>query len=522
MRRAPVIAVLVVLALIAGGGAYGLKLRSDHAKEAKARDRRAALAAATGWLQDWQDRAYADVDLLTSARDAPGDALKRTDQRLQITRKVLTPGVLSVDGTQVPYTASASLTGLGAFTWSSRVKVIKERGDWKVAFDATTVHPALATGLRLDRKSQPAARAAITDRKGRDIRTASADLAGNVLGVPATTGHPASGLERVLADQLAGRDAGSVVVVDAGTGQVVTVLKKYPGVAPTPVRTSLDLDVQRAAESALAGLGPASALVAIDSATGQVRAAASRPVSGKPVAFTSYAPGSVFKVVTATALLENGLKPSAVVDCPPTYRGTGNASSVVPGPSTFARAFQQSCNTAFLKLAEGLPDGALARAAAQYGFGKDLLPIKTDPGSFPTGGGSADATAAIGQGRVEASPLLMADVLAAVESGSFRTPTLLPETSPGTALPAAVLPTLRTLLRSVVTGGSGRAANVPGAPVYGKTGSAEFGTRTPKQTHAWFAGYRSGLAFCVYVDVGASGGATAAPVAARFLRAVGS
>lgn len=518
MRRGPVIALVVALALLAGGGALGLKVRSDRADRAAAKDRRDALAAAAGWLQAWQDGKYAVVDQLTDA-DRPGGALARTDERLKATRKVFTPGLLSPAGDEVPYTAATTLTGLGAFTWSSRVRVAKVGGRWLVRFDAPTVHPGLANGLRLDRRSRAAPRAAITDRKGRVIRTASADLAGNVLGVAGTASRAASGLERVLGDKLAGKDAGAVVIANAGTGEVVQDLKTYAGVAPTPLRTTLDLDIQRAAESALAGLGSAAALVAIDSATGQVRAAASRPVSGKPVAFTSYAPGSVFKVVTATALLENGLQPSSVVDCPDTYRGTGNASSVVPGPSTFARAFQQSCNTAFLKAAEGLPEGALARTAQAYGFGQVLLPIKTDPGSFPTGGGPADATAAIGQGRVEASPLLIADVLASVESGRFRTPTLLPQTSPGTALPSSVLPALRTMLRSVVTGGSGQAANVSGAPVYGKTGSAEFGT--PTQIHAWFAGYRSGLAFCVYVDVGASGGATAAPVAARFLQTIG-
>lgn len=59
---------------------------------------------------------------------------------------------------------------------------------------------------------------------------------------------------------------------------------------------------------------------------------------------------------------------------------------------------------------------------------------------------------------------------------------------------------------------------VPGAPVAGKTGTAEFGTRVPPQTHAWFAGYSGDLAFAVLVEDGGFGGATAAPVAADLLR----
>ena len=81
-------------------------------------------------------------------------------------------------------------------------------------------------------------------------------------------------------------------------------------------------------------------------------------------------------------------------------------------------------------------------------------------------------------------------------------------------------PTLRELMRLVVTSGTGTAANVAGAPVFGKTGTAEFGTRQPPQTHAWFVGFRSDLAFAVLVEGGGFGGEVAAPLAARFLQSL--
>ena len=81
-------------------------------------------------------------------------------------------------------------------------------------------------------------------------------------------------------------------------------------------------------------------------------------------------------------------------------------------------------------------------------------------------------------------------------------------------------PTLREFMRLVVTSGTGTAANVAGEPVYGKTGTAEFGTRQPPQTHAWFVGFRGDLAFAVLVEGGGFGGEVAAPLAARFLRAL--
>ena len=76
-------------------------------------------------------------------------------------------------------------------------------------------------------------------------------------------------------------------------------------------------------------------------------------------------------------------------------------------------------------------------------------------------------------------------------------------------------------MRGVVTGGTGTAANVPGAPVFGKTGTAEFGTAQPPQTHAWFVGYRGDLAVAVLVEGGGVGGRVAAPIAATFLRSAG-
>jgi cell division protein FtsI/penicillin-binding protein 2 len=79
---------------------------------------------------------------------------------------------------------------------------------------------------------------------------------------------------------------------------------------------------------------------------------------------------------------------------------------------------------------------------------------------------------------------------------------------------------LRGLMRAVVISGTGTRAAAPGGPVYGKTGTAEYGDGDPLPTHAWFVGWQGSLAFAVFVEDGASGGSVAAPVAARFLRAL--
>jgi cell division protein FtsI/penicillin-binding protein 2 len=133
---------------------------------------------------------------------------------------------------------------------------------------------------------------------------------------------------------------------------------------------------------------------------------------------------------------------------------------------------------------------------------------------------------AIGQGRVLASPLQMAAVAATVDSGSYRAPRLVVGAADDTAvpkpLPQPVLDGLRAMMAAVVTSGTGTSANVTGGgQVYGKTGTAEFGNANPPMTHAWFIGFRGDIAFAIVVEGGGVGGTVAAPIAAKFLRALG-
>ncbi|MFI0487334.1 penicillin-binding transpeptidase domain-containing protein [Actinomadura sp. 9N215] len=196
------------------------------------------------------------------------------------------------------------------------------------------------------------------------------------------------------------------------------------------------------------------------------------------------------------------------------------------GRTTLRGAFAASCNTTFARLAvEGLGAEKLAASARGFGFGARLTPgVDAADGSFPDPESGAElAEAAIGQGRVQASPLLMASVAAAAADGSWRSPRLLapkliregggatpePRPVPGTSA-------LRTMMRAVVTGGTAAGAGLPGGTA-GKTGTAEFGGG---QSHAWFIGHRDGVAFSVFVEAGGSGSKVAAPLAARFLKAL--
>jgi cell division protein FtsI/penicillin-binding protein 2 len=351
------------------------------------------------------------------------------------------------------------------------------------------------------------------------------------LGAPYQAGDQVgiTGLEAEYETRLAGRPTGDVEIVDGGN--VVRTVAHVGGAAPQPVQVTLDAAVQRAATAALSAVAAPAALVAVDATTGDVRAVVSTPMSQQfnRALDGEYPPGSTFKVVTTAALLANGRTLATPASCPPHLTVGGrvfsNFEGEAPGAITLSRAFAISCNTAFIGLAAQLPPGAEATAAGWFGF--NVRATVGAGGSYPAPSDGAEAAAqAIGQGRVTASPLQMAEVAATADVGQWHAPRLLvvPSTpAPTGPLPAplgpAVVTTLRSLMRLVVTSGTGTAANVTGQVVFGKTGTAEFGGGTPPRTHAWFIGFRGNLAFAVIVEGGGVGGAVAAPLAAKFLAA---
>ncbi|HET6909564.1 MAG TPA: penicillin-binding transpeptidase domain-containing protein [Mycobacteriales bacterium] len=358
-----------------------------------------------------------------------------------------------------------------------------------------------------------------------DVLKASggAYVAGDVLGL--------SGLQEVFQRRLAGTATTSVVVVDA-TGATVSTLKRFSGGAGRPVQTTLDIKTQEAAEAALAHEAKPAALVAVRSSDGAILAAASTPdaTSYDRALSGRYPPGSTFKVITTYALLDAGVTPSTTVACPPsitvdgkTFHNFENESQRSP---SFATDFAMSCNTAFVGAAAKLHSASLPTAATAFGVGAPWhLPVDAFSGSVPPPTDAVEQAAdAIGQGRVLVSPLTMALVAAAVDSGTPHAPTLVrdpaqPSTAASAPLDPARLSALRTMMRSVVTSGTAATAHLPAA-TFGKTGTAEFGSANPPKTHAWFLGYRGGIAFAVLVEGGGVGGQVAAPIAAACLRAL--
>jgi cell division protein FtsI/penicillin-binding protein 2 len=118
----------------------------------------------------------------------------------------------------------------------------------------------------------------------------------------------------------------------------------------------------------------------------------------------------------------------------------------------------------------------------------------------------------------------MASVVASVAAGKSVLPHLVSgqeAKSEAKPLESGEADQLRSMMRSVVTDGSGRVL-LPkdGPPIIAKTGTAEYGSSEPLKTHAWMIAAQGDLAVAVFVKNGKSGSQTAGPLLAEFLDGV--
>ena len=342
-----------------------------------------------------------------------------------------------------------------------------------------------------------------------------------------------TGLEQADERQLAGTPGATVSVVSKSGAHVATLdtLAPHQG---TPVSTTIEPSVQRAAEAALAGENKSAALVAVNATTGAVLAAVSVNSGGFDQAIDGgFPPGSTFKVITSTALISHGLTPQSAASCPGTATVDGevfhNAESEAP-VSNLLQAFTESCNTAFIRLAtRHLAPSDFPSAAGMLGLGQRLhIGLVAFGGSVPQPNDEADlAATSIGQGRVLVSPLDMAMVAAAADTGTVRAPQLVTGTSaagspsgasaPGRQLSASGVSGLHEMMASVVARGTAAGQGLP-AGTYAKTGTAQYGTTKPLKIDAWLMGFKGDIAFAaLVVNSTGNGGPTCGPIVAKFL-----
>lgn len=258
-----------------------------------------------------------------------------------------------------------------------------------------------------------------------------------------------------------------------------------------------------------------------------------------------YPPGSTFKAVTATGILESGVaRPDTMVECedeividgfPVSCRNTAQGEGRYP----FKHAFTHSVNAIFADLGVKLGWTGLTDIARRYGF--DSQPdftLETAPSQIHAPDSEATktllASTAFGQGELLATPLQMAIVAAVIANdGVLARPHIgleersddvslgaLEATGSRRVIDATLAATMRDFMVSVVQAGQANGVSFPGITVGGKTGTAEAGDGT---SHAWFIAFAPAqdprIAVAVVVENGGQGGVVASPIAGQVIQA---
>ena len=332
-------------------------------------------------------------------------------------------------------------------------------------------------------------------------RVAGSYQAGDTVGL--------SGLQNIFQNELAGTATTQVVTL-GDDGEQTAVLDSWEGVRSGGVETTLDYGVQSAAESALEHLPGAGYLVAVDTGSGEVLAAAN--ASGQASddgAFTgSYTPGGAFTPISSLAALESGVvAPDGPMPCG--YQSdigdrtfTNPSGGFLAGEPDLARNLAFLCNVGFVDVASEVGADQIADSAARLGVGVDWqLALPATSGDVEIGAQDGDVAAAmIGEDGIKVSPLAMAMATAAIADGTWRGPTLVredgSETSASGELDRAHLDVIREGMREAVVNRFPE-VSVGAEPVHGQAARTEQGDTA---LH-WFIGYQDGVAFAVLAEV---------------------
>ena len=387
-----------------------------------------------------------------------------------------------------------------------------------------------------------------------------------------------SGIENIFERELRGQDGGIRVEVDARRRRV----EKRSPERIKPKRGSnlwltIDSRLQKIAEDALRATPTKSgAVVALDPRDGSILALASIPdfdpnlfltpenVKGEKLKKIpefnlavqgKYAPGSIFKVVSGAAILEEAqIDTKERIYCPG-YFELGNRVFMCHlhqghRYQTWTQAMANSCDVYFYQMGLRTGPSVIEKYERMFHLGeKTLVGLPGESSGRVAGPETRHArklswrdgdtlNLAIGQGELEVTPVQMAMMIAAVANrGTLWRPRFIdrieypeeqapyqykPEALGRVTLREATWTNLQDALVHVVKEGTGVGLQVPGLVIGGKTGTAQ---NPGGEDHAWFVAYAGkpnedpALAVAVLVSHGGHGGVTAVPVAKELIRA---
>jgi penicillin-binding protein 2 len=390
-----------------------------------------------------------------------------------------------------------------------------------------------------------------------------------------------SGLERQYNDMLQGTDGMRRVIVNS-VGKEVDRLPTQEAIPGKQIQLTIDYDLQQMAEQSL-GARPG-AVVALDPRTGEVLAMVSRPtpdpnefavrISGKEwkelnddplhpllnrAIQAQLAPGSVFKIVTATAMLEDKNPPENFTSfCPgyATFYGRqfkcwvfGKSSH---GTVDLKKAIMESCDVFFYNVGMRLGIDRLSYYGSHLGIGHKTgidLPSE-ETGLMPSAEwvervfhrkwyAGETISVSTGQGAVTTTPLQLARMIGGIASGGvFKQPHLLKDTpnvgEQRFAMSEHTIDRITDAMYAVVNeGGTGGSLKLAGIELSGKSGTAQvigyaarerMGKQKKFEDNAWFVGYapRRDPEIVVAVLVqesGQHGGTASGPVARDIIKA---
>ncbi|GLW12332.1 hypothetical protein Misp01_74600 [Microtetraspora sp. NBRC 13810] len=499
------LAVLLVVGGTCGAGWFWLGPVSGSAAE-----------TSRAYLDAWRRGDYAAMSALVAEPPADfADRHRRLDRDLRVESIALTPGTIVRRGDEaadIRVQGVRQVRELGAWPFSTTLRLAVRGRVWKVLWSPETLHPALAGGaaLKLTETRVPTT----------ELVTRTGERMPNDNGAESYLGELNRRLDRTT----------SGWAIDQVREGVTRRLVVYQPPPTSKVRTTLSWRMQAAAARALDGVRQPATIVAVRASTGEVLAVADRLGAGRRAFEEVYGPGDAFMLVTAAALLSDGLTPDSRVACPGEYTPPAragkieNAGGTAPGTVSLAKAMSLSCATTFAQQAvERLTPDELAGQAESLGFGRELgSGVGGTCGRPPakSANRSALATDAVGRNTVAASPLCMALLAAAVKDGTWRPPRLVTEKAARVldrvrpnevTVPPAVASGLRTMMQA-------EAAEEANAGLFPK-GVAGHAGRTP-DVGTWFVGYRQDMAFAVFVKGKGPVRRAALPIASRFLRAL--
>ncbi|SED20334.1 penicillin-binding transpeptidase domain-containing protein [Streptomyces sp. TLI_105] len=486
-------------------------------------------ATAKDFLAAWAAGEPERAAQLTDDPVTAGTAVAAYREDAKVSKAVITPG--TAVGAKVPFTVRATITYEDVskeWSYASELTVVRGRttGRPLVRWQPTVLHPKLTAAGALRTGVAKTAEVKAVDRDGVELTAEKYPSLRPVL----------AELRKRYGTKVDGT-AGVETWIESGSESVadtpLLVLRKGK---PGTLRTTIDADVQAAAEKAVKDFGSAS-VAAIEPSTGAIRAVANNPAKEFNTAFMGQqAPGSTMKIVTATMMMQNGLAtPGSRVECPPDVLSRGRTFqnlrrfSITGG--TLTDAFRRSCNTAFIKAIsklsdKGIADTALgATARDSFGIGQTWnIGVQASDGSVPESAGAETPASYIGQGKITMSALNVASLSATAKNGGFLQPYLVArelddrEFATADRLSPEVASGLRRMMNAAATNGTAAEAmsGVP-SPKGAKTGSAELDNQAV--SNSWFTGYSGDLAAAAVVQAGGHGGDAAGPVVAQVLKA---